>query len=170
VLVEAPAEDAPAVATVLRRDLADFGATVEGARESLGRFMAVANSYISAFQMLGGLGMLLGSLGLVAVLARGVIERRGEIALLRALGFTRWRAAALLVWENSLLLVAGLAGGAASAAVAVAPELARSGLAVTAAALTCCVLVSIIVVVTLATTCAAVRLLRGVSPESLRRE
>ncbi|MHC4506660.1 MAG: FtsX-like permease family protein, partial [Planctomycetota bacterium] len=115
-------------------------------------------------------GMLLGSLGLVAVLARGVIERRGEIALLRALGFTRWRAAALLVWENSLLLVAGLAGGAAAAAVAVAPELARSGLAMTAAALTSCVLVSIIVVVTLATTCAAVRLLRGVSPASLRRE
>lgn len=46
------------------------------------------NTYLSTFLVLGGLGVLLGTLGLGAVLLRGVVERRGELALLRELGFT----------------------------------------------------------------------------------
>ena len=37
-------------------------------------------------QALGRLGLLLGAVGLAIVLLRGVWERRGELALLRALG------------------------------------------------------------------------------------
>ena len=49
----------------------------------------VENTYLSTFQALGGLGLILGSLGLAVVLLRSVWERRGELALLRALGFRR---------------------------------------------------------------------------------
>ena len=43
----------------------------------------------SIFQLLGGLGLLLGSVGLGVVVLRNVLERRGELAILRAVGFRR---------------------------------------------------------------------------------
>src|SRR5262249_51542663 len=50
--------------------------------DRLADFLAVQNTYLSTFQALGGLGLLLGTLGLGTVLLRNVLERRSEIALL----------------------------------------------------------------------------------------
>ena len=52
----------------------------------LAAFNAVQNTYLSTFQVLGGLGLLLGSVGLGVVVLRNVLERRGELALLLAVG------------------------------------------------------------------------------------
>ena len=86
------------------------------------------NSYLETFRALGALGLLLGTVGLAAVLMRNVLERRRELALLRAVGY-RWRdLAALVLVENLFLLVAGLATGVVCAVVAIAPAVAvRSG-------------------------------------------
>jgi ABC-type antimicrobial peptide transport system permease subunit len=54
-----------------------------------------------------------------------VLERRGELALLRAVGFRHRLLAALVGGENVMLLLAGLSIGLASAAVAVSPHLIR---------------------------------------------
>jgi ABC-type lipoprotein release transport system permease subunit len=54
--------------------------------ERLANFHRVENTYLSTFQMLGGLGLILGTLGMAAVLLRNVLERRRELALLRAVG------------------------------------------------------------------------------------
>ena len=71
--------------------------------------------------------MLLGTLGLGAVLLRGVVERRGELALLRALGFTGRSLSGLILSETVGLLVGGLALGAVAALIAVAPNAIASG-------------------------------------------
>ena len=55
--------------------------------------------------MLGGLGLVLGTLGLGAVLLRNVLERRRELALLRALGYRRADFFAMVMAENILLLL-----------------------------------------------------------------
>ena len=47
----------------------------------------VENTYLSIFQGLGGLGMLIGTCGLGLVVARNLVERGQEIALFEALGF-----------------------------------------------------------------------------------
>ncbi len=86
--------------------------------------MAVQNTYLSTFQALGGLGLVLGTLGLAAVQLRSVLERRGELALMQAVGFRRRRLGAMVLWEHGLLLIAGLAVGTLSALVAVWPHLA----------------------------------------------
>ena len=91
--------------------------------QRLARFLAVQNTYLSTFQSLGGLGLLLGTLGLAAVELRNVVERRGELALLRAAGFRRRTLAGLLLMENAVLLLAGLGCGVLSALVAVLPHL-----------------------------------------------
>jgi ABC-type antimicrobial peptide transport system permease subunit len=69
--------------------------------------------------------LLLGAFGLAVVLLRTVVERRGELALLQALGFRRRALRWLVLSENGLLLVLGLLVGAISALFAVAPQLQR---------------------------------------------
>lgn len=81
------------------------------------------NTYLSTFQTLGGLGLVLGTFGLAAVLLRNVLERRRELALLRAVGFRRKDFSLMIVAENSLLLLLGLVTGGVAAVVAIAPAL-----------------------------------------------
>jgi len=103
--------------------LGDYGWATETTGQRLDRFLVVQNTYLRTFQSLGGLGLLLGTFGLAAVELRNVMERRGELALLRATGFRRRALAWLVMLENCLLLVAGLACGVAAAVVAVLPHL-----------------------------------------------
>lgn len=115
------AEDA--AAALLREPLRERGAVSVSARARLREFHRVENTYLSTFQALGGLGLLLGTLGLAAVLFRNAAERRREWALLAAVGYRRRDFAALGFWENALVLTAGLGAGAASALLAVFPIL-----------------------------------------------
>jgi len=100
---------------------------VQTTASRLQAYLAVENTYLATFQALGGLGLVLGAVGLAIILLRGVWERRGELALLRALGFGSARLAWLVLAENLALLVLGLAAGTAAALVSVAPHLAGAG-------------------------------------------
>ena len=86
-------------------------------------YHAIENTYLSTFQTLGGLGLILGTFGIGILLLRNVLERSGELATLSACGFRRARLAALLLYENGFLLLAGLAIGITAALIAVAPRL-----------------------------------------------
>jgi putative ABC transport system permease protein len=121
----------PAGPDSIQRDLqlalADQGAQVTTTVHRLNSYLAVENTYLDTFKALGGLGLLLGAAGLAIVLLRGVWERRGELALLRALGFQPRQLAWLVLAENVMLLALGLAAGSVAALLAVAPHLAGSG-------------------------------------------
>jgi putative ABC transport system permease protein len=95
---------------------------VQTSGRRLAAFAAVQNTYLSTFQSLGALGLLLGTFGLAAVQLRSVLERRRELALLGAVGFARRRLAAMIALENAAMHTAGLAWGLAAAAVAVMPH------------------------------------------------
>jgi ABC-type lipoprotein release transport system permease subunit len=126
-LVETPPDQAADVQRALERALSDFGLAVETTAERLAAFQAVQNTYLSTFQSLGGLGLLLGTFGLAAVQLRSVLERRSELALLRAVGFRRRMLAGLVLLENALVLMAGLACGVLAALVAIVPHLVTGG-------------------------------------------
>ena len=126
-LIEAPPEKVTEVRQALERNLGDYGFATETTADRLAGFLAVQNTYLSTFQSLGGLGLLLGTVGLAALQLRNVLERRGELALLRAAGFRRALLMRLVVLENVLLLVAGLVVGTLSALVAVLPQVAGHG-------------------------------------------
>jgi ABC-type antimicrobial peptide transport system permease subunit len=106
----------------LESTLANEGFDVVDAREQLAAFLAVQNTYLSTFQSLGALGLLLGTVGLAVVQLRNVLERRGELALMRAGGFPRARLVRMVVWENAVLLLGGLGVGCVAAAVALIPQ------------------------------------------------
>jgi putative ABC transport system permease protein len=109
------------VRRTLETALADYGFSVTPAQERLQSYLDVENTYLATFQALGGLGLLLGTLGLAVVLVRSVWERRGELALLRALGFRRSALGWLVLAENVWLLALGLIFGSAAALIAIAP-------------------------------------------------
>lgn len=126
-LMDVPTDKAQAAATTLEDKLADFGFDATGAAEKLAEFHRVENTYLSTFQALGGLGLLLGTVGLAAVLLRNVLERRRELALLRATGFQPNHLSLMVIAENVLLLGCGLLTGIVCALLAVAPALLARG-------------------------------------------
>ncbi len=111
------------VAAALSRALQDVGLQVTPAARRLAEFNAVQNTYLNTFQILGGLGLLLGSAGLGVVVLRNVLERRAELGLLLAVGFRRRRLQGLVLCEHGGLLALGLAVGLVAALVAVLPVL-----------------------------------------------
>ncbi len=127
-LVDVPSrEQAPAISTVLEERLSDFGFDAVSTDERLANFHRVENTYLSTFQMLGGLGLVLGTFGMAAVLLRNVFERRRELALLRAVGYNSSHFAAMVITENVLMLCCGLAVGFVCALLAIAPVLFERG-------------------------------------------
>jgi ABC-type antimicrobial peptide transport system permease subunit len=120
-LVDAPQAQTAEVTAALEDRLADYGFDITSAPERLATFHRVNNTYLATFQMLGALGLLLGTLGLGAVLLRNVLERRRELALLRAVGYNARDVSLIVLAENGLLLFAGLGAGTVCALVAIAP-------------------------------------------------
>ena len=126
-LIDAPSNAGTNVASRLSHALQNVGLEVTPAAERLAAFNAVQNTYLNTFQILGGLGLLLGSAGLGVVVLRNVLERRSELALLLAVGYRprslRW----LVLSEHGALLWAGLGIGVVAAVVAVLPALLSPG-------------------------------------------
>ncbi len=120
-LIDTPAQDISTVTATLEDRLADYGFDAVSTGERLANFHRVENTYLSTFQMLGGLGLVLGTLGMAAVLLRNVFERRKELALLRAVGYNSSHFTTMVFAENALLLLLGLATGTVCALLAIAP-------------------------------------------------
>ena len=85
----------------------DFGADATGTADRLAQFHQVENTFLSTFQTLGGLGLLLGTIGLATVLLRNVLECRHELVLLGAVGYRRRHFLMMVVAENAVLLAGG---------------------------------------------------------------
>jgi len=120
-------ESAENIGHTLERVLDNYGLDVTSTTEKLASYRVVENTYLSTFQTLGGLGLLLGTLGLGIVLLRNVIERSGELATLRAFGFRRNTLSLMLLAENGFLLLIGILIGTVSALIAVTPHLTTPG-------------------------------------------
>ena len=120
-LVDAPAEKTKATRSELGDAMANHGFEWVSATQRLGELNAVQNTYLNTFQVLGGLGLLLGSLGLGVVVMRNVQERKSELALLRAIGFEKRTIKRFVLGEYLGLLIGGLLIGTVSAGLAVLP-------------------------------------------------
>ena len=122
-LIDAPPARASEVTTHLEDRLSDFGLDVRDTRERWASYHEVENTYLATFQALGSLGLLLGTVGLGAVLARNVLERKREIGLLKAVGFSHADVRGMVLSESLALVGGGLLLGTVSAIVAVLPAI-----------------------------------------------
>jgi len=123
-LVGTPPDGERDATRALQTSLRPNGVVVTPTREKVAAYQAVVGAYLSTFQLLGGFGLLLGVLGLAVVLLRGVWERVGELALLRAVGYRPRALQVLVLAENAFLLLLGLAAGVLAALASVAPHVA----------------------------------------------
>lgn len=134
-LVETAPGEAERLIARLEGALADYGLDATGTAAKLARFLGIEEMYLSTFQLLGGLGLILGTVGLGVVLLRNVNERRGELAMLRAVGFRRRAIGWIVGLETALHLVVGLAIGSAAGLLALTPHLLDASLDLPYAAL-----------------------------------
>ncbi|MBA61631.1 MAG: ABC transporter permease [Planctomycetaceae bacterium] len=111
------------VRSILENRFRDQGLDMQSTQSLLEELLAVQNTYISAFQSLGALGLLLGTFGLATVQLRSILERRGELALMKATGFSPGRLAQMVLCENIVLLCTGLVTGVLAALFAVLPHI-----------------------------------------------
>ena len=155
------------VAEVLDRRMPDAGWEIEPTIKVLSELLAVQNTYLRTFQTLGALGLLLGTAGLAIAQTRSVIERRGELAVMRAVGFGGGRLARLIVGEVAVLLAIGLSLGIAATLVAVLPHAIATGAVVRWTEIAA-VLVVITAAGLISTSLAVVEMLRAPLLASLR--
>ena len=120
-LIEGNSESAPQISDELQSVFRDFGWEMESTSKRLIEFYSVTNTYLSIFLALGALGLILGTIGLAVILARTILERRREIAVMQAIGFSARSIFSILTKEYLLLLFVGVLIGFITAVVATIP-------------------------------------------------
>ena len=125
-LIDADIENQKKVETYLQDNYTDFGIELTATSERLAEFNSVTNTYLTVFMVLGGLGVLIGTIGLGIVLLRNLLERRHEIALLQSLGFNKNTILKLIFLENFILLIVGIFIGVFGAVIGMLPSILSS--------------------------------------------
>lgn len=125
-LVDGARADTAAISAELSRGMRDLGWDMQLSSDRLAEFNSVTNAYLSIFMVLGALGLLLGTFGLIVVLSRSILERRQEIALLKAVGYPRKDIRKLITREYFFLLFWGILSGFGSAIIATLPSILSS--------------------------------------------
>ncbi len=122
-LIDADSESEAQIKEYLSNQLVDYGIDVQKATDRLNEFNSVTNTYLAVFMILGGLGVLIGTIGLGIVLLRNMIERKPELALMTALGFTKKQLLQLIFKENLFLLLSGIGVGILAAIIGILPSI-----------------------------------------------
>lgn len=129
-LADSPA-DLAETRGILQQSLTDLGATVTSTSDRLAAFHSVENTYISIFNLLGGLGVILGAAGLGLVTARNLSERRHEFARLHQIGISGKIIRALIFREIRQFILWAVGIGLLAAVVSILPALPKTGLLTT---------------------------------------
>ena len=121
---------------ILQRALTDLGSTITTTSDRLAAFNSVENTYISIFNVLGGLGVILGAAGLGIVTARNLAERQNEFTQLHQIGIPRKIIRSLIVRETRQFILWAIGIGLFAAIISVLPALPATGLLTTLAWIT----------------------------------
>ncbi len=122
-LVDGPPAEQEQLTKVLQRTFRNEGLEIEIAADRLATFNQIENTYLSIFLLLGGLAMILGTVGLGVSLARNILDRGQEIGILRAIGYQKSSILSMITVEHLILLLIGTLTGAITAFVATLPSL-----------------------------------------------
>jgi putative ABC transport system permease protein len=126
-LIDAPWDSLSQTAGDIAWAMQDQGMDLVPTSERLAEFDQVENTYLAIFLILGSFGLVLGSVGIGIVVSRNVRERQGELALLRAVGFSRRSLQALVLSEHLALLLTGILFGLLAALLSTLPSLLAPG-------------------------------------------
>jgi len=126
-LVDGPACIKDTLACRLEAIFRDQGMMITTTASRLATFNSVENTYLSVFMLLGGLGVIIGTVGLGILIFQAIRQRQREFAIYLALGFTGKFILRLIIAEHiAMLLVAIFIGGVAALA-GILPSLVSPG-------------------------------------------
>ncbi len=120
-LIDGNSENQQQIGDELQSVFRDYGWEMETTAKRLVEFYSVTNTYLSIFLALGALGLILGTVGLAVILARTLLERRREIAVMQAVGFNAKPIFKIISLEYLSLLFAGVLIGFITAVAATLP-------------------------------------------------
>lgn len=126
-LVDAPGHEREALSQTISHAMQDEGLDLYSAAARLAEFSNIENTYLSIFLILGTFGLIIGSIGIMIVIRRSVNERKGELALLQAVGFDTRSLQQFVLSEHLFLLFTGVLLGSAAALFSMFPSLLTPG-------------------------------------------
>lgn len=103
---------ADGVAISMKRDFLFSGMQVTVIPDVLAKQLSTSNSFFTLFEGFFALGLVVGIAGLSIISVRAIVERRQEIGMVRALGFTKRMVLGSFLLENSFVALLGIALGA----------------------------------------------------------
>ena len=91
--------------------LRNYGVEIESSAERLTTFNSVTNTYLDIFVALGGIALILGTLGIAIILIRSINARRNQYAMMQAYGIGAKSIRQIIIIEFTIVLLAGITIG-----------------------------------------------------------
>ena len=123
------------VAQVLSQALNEYGVRVMTTGQRMAQFGELVNTYLSIFLTLGGIGMLIGIFSFIIVVRKNLLQRKNDLQLYQALGYSRERLESQLYRENIIVPLFAIGVGALAAVISVIDRLSNASLSVWATAI-----------------------------------
>jgi putative ABC transport system permease protein len=106
-----PGVDDSDMAKAIESALVTTGAQAESIKEQIEEQQATFSSFFYLIQGFMGMGLLVGITAVGVIAFRSVVERRQQIGMLRAIGYTRGSVALSFIIESSFVALLGIATG-----------------------------------------------------------
>jgi putative ABC transport system permease protein len=126
-LIDVPEAEKETLSETIQRAMQDEGLDLYSAAARLAEYSNIENTYLSIFLILGSFGLIIGSIGIMIVIRRSVNERKGELALLQAVGFNTRSLQRFVLSEHLFLLFTGVLLGSTAALFSMLPSLLTPG-------------------------------------------
>ena len=134
-LVKTKEDEREQVAQVLSQALNEYGVRVMTTGQRMAQFGELVNTYLSIFLTLGGIGMLIGIFSFIIVVRKNLLQRKNDLQLYQALGYSRERLESQLYRENIIVPLFAIGVGAVAAVISVIDRLSNASLSVWATAI-----------------------------------
>lgn len=96
----------------------NYGANIQSAPERLAMFNSVTNTYLDIFLALGGIALIIGTFGIAIIIFRSIQSRKGQYAMLQAIGISQKNIRQISTIEFAIILFAGIGIGLISSILA----------------------------------------------------
>ncbi len=106
-----PGADAKKTASAIEKALSSQGVQADSLRKLLDDFQATSRGFSYLIQGFMGIGLFVGIAAVGVIAFRTVVERRQQIGMLRAIGYTRNAVAISFIMESSFVALLGVLSG-----------------------------------------------------------